>query len=115
MERGGVRWRFDPLRSTRMRNVMIHTEKRESTANELTGKWEEERLYSIDEVALLYEVNVWTIRYWANMFSVLKPRQGANGNVLFSNADVERIGLIDNLSKERGTTVKKVCELLQKV
>jgi len=96
------------------RNVMKHIGKRGITAKELTGKQEEEFVCSIDEVATLFDVNTWTIRFWANRFKQLKPCQGANGDILFSNEDVECIGLIHNLSKERGITIKKVCELLKR-
>jgi len=94
---------------------MKRTKKRETTDKKPFGLQEGKSYYTIDEVAELFNVNTWTIRSWANRFKPLQPCQSKNGNILFTSADVERIGLINNLTKKRGITAKEVCELLERL
>ena len=61
--------------------------------------------YSINEIADLFGVNAWTIRMWGNRFDdVLKPNRNANGELLFTSAEVDTIGTICNFVRRRGTT-----------
>ncbi|MDX5327147.1 MAG: MerR family transcriptional regulator [Bacteroidota bacterium] len=65
-----------------------------------------EKLYfSIGEVAKAFDVNTSLIRYWENEFDILQPKKNKKGNRLFSRKDVENIGVIYHLVKERGFTL----------
>lgn len=61
--------------------------------------------YSMGEVCELFGVKPSLIRFWEEHFSVLKPHRNNKGNRLFTPADVDNIGLIYNLVKERGMTL----------
>jgi len=66
----------------------------------------EKILYSIGEVAKLFNVNPSLIRFWSNEFDELKPKTNKKGNRLFSKDDIETLRLIYHLVKERGMTLK---------
>ena len=66
----------------------------------------EKVLYTIGEVAGMFQVNTSTIRFWENEFDVIKPQKNKKGNRLFSPEDIEQIKLIYHLVKERGLTIK---------
>lgn len=66
----------------------------------------EKILYTIGEVAELFQVNPSLIRYWSNEFDVLKPKTNKKGNRLFTKDDIETVRLIYHLVKERGMTLK---------
>ena len=61
--------------------------------------------YSMGEVCELFGVKPSLIRFWEENFSILKPHRNNKGNRLFTPADVDNIGLIYNLVKERGMTL----------
>jgi len=71
------------------------------------------RCYSINEVVQMFGVNAWTIRMWSNRFDILKPGRDPNGDLLFTSADMERIGTICHLSKVKGMTLKRVKKYLE--
>ena len=77
-------------------------------------KYRKKKYYSINEVAAIFNVNIWTIRLWCNRFEILEPRSNNKGDISFSPADVERIGLISQLAKEKGMTVDDVKKELTK-
>nr|WP_319500908.1 MerR family transcriptional regulator [uncultured Draconibacterium sp.] len=62
-------------------------------------------LYSIGEVAEMFDVNVSHIRYWENQFEALKPVKNKKGNRQFTPKDLETIRMIHHLVKERGLTI----------
>lgn len=66
----------------------------------------EKILYSIGEVADLFDVNPSLIRFWENEFDILKPRKNKKGNRMFTKDDIELVKLIFHLVKERGMTLK---------
>ena len=62
--------------------------------------------YSIGEVAELFEVAPSLIRYWETEFSILSPRKGKSGNRMFTQKDIDNLGLIYHLVKEKGYTLE---------
>lgn len=66
----------------------------------------EKILYSIGEVAELFNVNPSLIRYWSNVFDELNPQTNKKGNRLFTKNDIETVRIIYHLVKERGMTLK---------
>ena len=61
--------------------------------------------YSIGEVAKMFDVNESLLRYWEKEFPIISPKK-AGGNVRqYRKEDVETIGLIYHLVKERGMTL----------
>ena len=64
--------------------------------------------YSIDEVAEMLGINVWTIRLWINRFDALKFRMDEEGKLFFAPEEVDKIGLIYRLSKKDGMTLEDV-------
>ncbi|MFI3268257.1 MAG: MerR family transcriptional regulator [Rikenellaceae bacterium] len=71
-------------------------------------------LYSIGEVAEIFDVNVSLIRHWSNYFDVLKPKTNKKGNRFYTPEDVENIKKIYNLVKERGIHLKDAQIYLKK-
>lgn len=59
-------------------------------------------LYTIGEIAEMFDVNVSLIRHWSNYFDVLKPKTNRKGNRLYTNEDIDIIKIIYNLVKDRG-------------
>lgn len=63
-------------------------------------------LFSMGEVAEMFNVNASLIRYWENEFSILKPKKNKKGNRLFTRNDIDNLHLIFYLVKEKGMTLK---------
>ena len=72
-----------------------------------------EKCLSINELADMFGVNVWTIRLWADRFDILDPRRNEKDELMFTPADVERIGLISRLSKKQGVTLEDIRKYLE--
>lgn len=70
--------------------------------NENNDKKNIKLLYTIGEIAEMFDVNVSLIRHWSNYFDVLKPKTNRKGNRLYTNEDIEIIKIIYNLVKDRG-------------
>jgi len=66
----------------------------------------EKLLYSIGEVAKIFNVKPSLIRFWEGEFDIIKPKKNKKGNRLFSPKDVENFHLIYHLVKERGFTLQ---------
>ncbi|MDR2036725.1 MAG: MerR family transcriptional regulator [Bacteroidales bacterium] len=62
--------------------------------------------YSISEVATMFGENTSLIRYWEKEFDIIKPKKNKKGNRLFTQQDIDNIGLIYHYVKERGMTLK---------
>ena len=62
-------------------------------------------VYTMGEVAEMFDVNQSLIRHWEKQFDVLRPKRNKKGNRLFSPQDVERLKIIYHLVKERGMTL----------
>lgn len=61
--------------------------------------------YSIGEVAAQFDVNASLIRFWEKEFSSIQPKKNKKGNRLFTQKDIEVIGRIYHLVKEKGYTL----------
>lgn len=61
--------------------------------------------YSIGEVAEMFGVNASLLRFWEKEFPQIAPRIAGRGIRQYRKEDVETIGLIYHLVKERGMTL----------
>ena len=66
----------------------------------------EKVLYSIGEVAGMFDVNVSLIRFWEKEFDIIKPIKNNKGNRQFTPQDIDNFQLIYFLVKEKGMTLK---------
>ena len=66
----------------------------------------EKLFYSIGETAKMFDVNVSLIRFWEKEFTILKPKKNKKGNRLFTKKDLDNLGVIYHLVKERGFTLE---------
>ena len=66
----------------------------------------EKLLYSISEVAEMFDVNISLIRFWEKEFDIIKPIKNKKGNRQFTPKDVDHFRLIYHLVKEKGMTLK---------
>jgi len=66
----------------------------------------EKMYYTIGEVAQMFKVNTSHIRFWSKHFDAIKPATNKKGNRLYTPADIELIGKIYRLVKEKGYTMK---------
>lgn len=66
----------------------------------------EKYLYTIGEVAKMFDVNTSLIRFWEREFSIIKPHKNKKGNRLFTKSDIDNFHIIYHLVKERGMTLK---------
>ena len=72
----------------------------------MEGKSSTKLLYTMGEVAEMFDVNPSLLRYWEKNFSILKPQKNKKGNRLFTAKDVENIKVIYHLIRERGMTIE---------
>ena len=63
-------------------------------------------LYTMGEVAEMFDVNPSLLRYWEKNFSILKPQKNKKGNRLFTAKDIENLKIIYHLVRERGMTIE---------
>jgi len=66
----------------------------------------EKLLYSISEVAKMFDVNISLIRFWEKEFDIIKPIKNKKGNRQFTPQDLDNFRLIYHLVKEKGLTLK---------
>ena len=64
------------------------------------------RYYTIGEVSEMFTVSKSLIRFWESEFDILKPYKNSKGDRRFTKQNIEQLGLIYNLVKERGFTLK---------
>ncbi len=74
----------------------------------------EKKYYSIGEVAEKFNVATSLIRYWEGEFDIIKPKKDKKGNRRFTKEDIEKIGLIFHLVKEKGYTLQGAQEIIKK-
>lgn len=74
----------------------------------------EKKYYSIGEVAEKFKVATSLIRYWEGEFDIIKPKKDKKGNRRFTKEDIEKIGLIFHLVKEKGYTLQGAQEIIKK-
>lgn len=61
--------------------------------------------YSIAEVAEMFDVNPSLLRFWEKEFPQISPKTAGRGVRQYRKEDVETIGLIYHLVKEKGMTL----------
>jgi DNA-binding transcriptional MerR regulator len=69
--------------------------------------------YGIGEVAEIFDVNTYLIRFWEKELDIIKPKKNAKGNRMFTEADVNNFFIIYHLVKERGFTLQGAKEKLK--
>ncbi|HOZ86761.1 MAG TPA: MerR family transcriptional regulator [Bacteroidia bacterium] len=69
--------------------------------------------YSITEVSEMFDLNASTLRFWEKEFEVLKPTKNKKGNRVFTQKDIDYIGLIVDLVKHQGFTIHGAKEQLK--
>jgi DNA-binding transcriptional MerR regulator len=66
----------------------------------------EKMYYRISELADMFGVNVSLLRYWEKEFPQIKPKTNSRGVRLYKQEDIDIIGIIYHLVKERGMTLE---------
>ena len=66
---------------------------------------QEKILYSIQEVANMFQVNASLLRYWEKEFDFINPCKSEKGTRQYSNENIEAIRLVYHLVKEKGLTL----------
>jgi len=66
---------------------------------------QEKLVYSITEVAEIFDVNTSLLRYWEKEFDFIQPHKSAKGTRQYRKEDIEAIRLVYHLVKERGLTL----------
>ena len=61
--------------------------------------------FSISEVAQMFDVNESTLRFWENVFVIIRPRKTPKGTRFYKQEDIDAVRLIFHLVKERGMTL----------
>jgi DNA-binding transcriptional MerR regulator len=69
--------------------------------------------YRISEIAELFDVKVSLLRFWEKEFSQITPKTNARGVRLYRKEDIDTIGLIYHLVKERGMTLEGARRVLK--
>lgn len=64
------------------------------------------RYYTIGEVSEMFNVSKSLIRFWETEFEMLKPYKNSKGDRRFTKQNIEQLGVIYRLVKERGFTLK---------
>ena len=73
----------------------------------------QKQYYSIGDVAGMFSENISLVRYWANEFTVLKPKKNKKGDRFFRPEDVKNLKLIHHLLRERKYTLEGAKEFLK--
>ena len=76
-------------------------------------KWGNKRRLSLDEVAEMFNVNVWTIRLWINRLDSIKLYRDKSGNLFLTPKDADKIGTICRLAKEKEKTFADIREYIE--
>jgi DNA-binding transcriptional MerR regulator len=63
-------------------------------------------LYTMGEVAEMFDVKPSLLRFWEKTFPILKPQKNRKGNRLFTAKDIENLKVIYHLVKVRGMTLE---------
>jgi DNA-binding transcriptional MerR regulator len=62
--------------------------------------------YSIAEVAEMFKVEPSTLRFWEKQFKQIAPKTTSRGVRQYRKEDIDTIGVIHHLIKERGMTLE---------
>ncbi|MCQ2064832.1 MAG: MerR family transcriptional regulator [Bacteroidaceae bacterium] len=63
------------------------------------------KYYSIKEVSDIIGVPASTLRYWEQEFDEINPKKSSGGVRQYTQADIERIKLVNHLVREKGMTI----------
>ena len=66
---------------------------------------QEKILYTIQEVAKMFNINASTLRYWEKEFDSIRPVRSEKGTRQYSKEDIEEIRLVHYMLKEKGLTI----------
>ena len=66
---------------------------------------QEKILYSIREVAKMFNVNASLLRYWEKEFDSIRPYKSERGTRQYREEDIEAVRLVYHLVKEKGLTL----------
>lgn len=66
---------------------------------------QEKILYSITEVAEIFDVNASLLRYWEKEFDFIRPSKSEKGTRQYREKDIEAIRRVYHLVKEKGLTI----------
>lgn len=69
--------------------------------------------WGISEVAEMFKVPIWQIRYWENEFDILEPKKNKKGDRYFRPIDVKNLQLIHDLVRRRKFTLEGAKEYLK--
>lgn len=61
--------------------------------------------YSVSEVAKMFDVAPSLLRFWEKEFPQIAPKQAGRGVRQYTQEDIETVGLIYHLVKEKGMTL----------
>ena len=73
----------------------------------------EKTYYTINEVAVMFNVNASLLRYWEKEFTQIKPYKNKKGDRRFTRQDIETIRKIYTLTKEKGYTLQGAKDVLK--
>jgi DNA-binding transcriptional MerR regulator len=73
----------------------------------------EKRYYTIGEVAKKFGVATSLIRFWESQFDMIKPRKNKNGVRQYTKTDLDTLGTIYHLVKEKGYTLNGAQDILK--
>jgi len=62
--------------------------------------------YTIGEIARHFGVSTSLIRYWEDEFPHIAPRKNGKGDRRYTKSDIEKVGCIYELIKEKGYTIR---------
>ena len=62
--------------------------------------------YSIGEIARHFGVSTSLIRYWEDEFPQITPRKNGKGDRRYTKSDIEKVGRVYELIKEKGFTIR---------
>ena len=68
--------------------------------------------YKIGDVAAKFDVNTSLIRYWEQEFEFIKPKKNNKGTRYYTKKDIDNIGIVHHLVKEKGMTIQGVADYL---
>jgi DNA-binding transcriptional MerR regulator len=69
--------------------------------------------YQISEVSTHFNVAASLLRYWETEFNTLKPKRNSKGKRFYTNKDIQEIGRIYLLIKEKGYTLQGAKEKIK--
>jgi DNA-binding transcriptional MerR regulator len=86
--------------------AQIHTEIQEQQKVLVTPAVQEKLYLTITEVAKIYNVNASLLRFWETEFPQLKLRKTGRGDRLYTKENIQLIGTIYYLTKEKKFTLE---------